>query len=234
MFTLASFCLVFIHVNHFLATSCVPLKASDTLRSSDNAAIIVDIIDDNVTVTLTVDDDSWVGAGFGSSQMENTYSIIASDTTTVEERKLGSSTGNNKAGTVLTNSLTILDDSIENNIRTIVCTRPITVGSDYYDFSSITSDGDQLTVIYGVGAPTTYAKHDSKGSKTLTFAAPTPQPSNLPTTQPTSPTSLLYVNLYVVFFWVFFFAFCFLFLIFSFVFVVCFFFVRSEFVLVAD
>ena len=138
----------------FNSISTAEYIGEKTLRSANNAylTIIIDDEDDLVTFYLSVDSDKWVGVGFGSTHMTNTYSIIGYNTEDIMERKLG----HDVEGTLLTNTLNTINDTIINNIRYITVTRDITIDdSDYYDFSDVTH-GSSIIVIWGIGFDTTW------------------------------------------------------------------------------
>ena len=176
------FCVNFFHINGERVT------ASQNLRSQNDATVhvVVDDTIDSVEITLTVVSNRWVGCGFGSTTMPDTYSINAYDTTTVQERVLAS----NAQGSALSSpTITVLNDTIANNLRTIVVNRTINPGGDAYDFTGIV-DGSQLAIIWGVGSSTNWAKHQNRGDKILRFAAPTSSPTGIPSIEPTAQPSM--------------------------------------------
>ena len=95
--------------------------ATKSLYSSKNFDITVniDLITNNVRLTINGPSNVWFGVGFGGSIMSGTYSIICSGSNVVQERKLG----DHEAGSILTSSITVESDTISGTTRTVILTR---------------------------------------------------------------------------------------------------------------
>eukprot|EP00038_Savillea_parva_P006493 m.164130 g.164130 ORF g.164130 m.164130 type:complete len:753 (-) comp12385_c0_seq1:70-2328(-) len=117
-------------------------------------------------ITVTGPADVWFGVGFGSSQMPNTYAITVSGND-VTERKLG----DHAAGTVLTSTVTVVSNTVTNNMRTVVLTRPLKgKTSDYYSFDTTALS---LDLINAVGTGMQFAYHKASTAVTMSLGPAT-------------------------------------------------------------
>ena len=158
------------------AAPCGAGKASNAYHGSTNTSIGValslDIVGDDVNITLSGPADVWFGVGFNAYSMgDEPYTIVASGTSAPMERKLG----NHAPGTLLKPSVKVLSNEVSSDgkVRTVIMTRPTKgAGADYYTFPDSSSDID-LIVAYG--SSPTFAFHQDLGSGTLTLAATSKQ-----------------------------------------------------------
>ena len=169
----------------------VPLKAVATLDAGSDATLEVEIVNqEEVFVTMTVNENYYVGAGFGASVMLNTYAIVAYGTDTIEERKFESSGATNPEGSVLSPVITVLNDSVTNSIRKVEVLRDVSgYPTDYFDFSGI-NDGDEIDFIWAIRSPSQFRYHDDRDDGKLKFNAPTVEPTYQPSTVPSDPSGM--------------------------------------------
>ena len=108
------------------------------------------------------------GIGFNGTAMNNTYAIIVvGESTDIEERRLGL----NAPGTLLKPSITVISNSVNNNIREVVLTRNMTGLSDeYYSFQPDVSQ--VLNIIYCYGTTPQVQYHGpARNTTTIKFSA---------------------------------------------------------------
>ena len=116
-------------------------------------------IDKNVTLILKGPSDVWYGVAFDAYAMADLpYSLIVNGTGHVFEDKLG----NHDPGRVLSPSIKVLSNSVNNNIRTVIITRPI-VGN-YYSFNISKST---IPILTAIGKTGEFGYHNLKSSNTL-------------------------------------------------------------------
>ena len=110
------------------------LSASKTLNAATNFAIDVQILPSKgkVEINMTGPSDLWFGVGFGGTDMPNTYAIVCSGNSTIEEHKLSSGS----PGETLEPMINITLDISRNGIRTVSVLRDIEIksSSDYFTF----------------------------------------------------------------------------------------------------
>jgi hypothetical protein len=122
----------------------------------------IDASSQTVTITITGPGDKWFGIGFGSTTMPGTYAIAANDSA-VWEQKLGEYA----PGTTLQPMIKIVSNTVQNNVRTVVVTRPMKgATSDHYTFST-----DTLSINYidAIGSSQVWAHHAQAKGGTLNF-----------------------------------------------------------------
>jgi len=104
-------------------------------------------------ITIAGPADVWFGVGFGASLMPNTYAVVVTGNGSVSEHKLGDQV----AGTVLASTMTVVSNSVSNNVRTVVLTRVLKgKTSDYYTFDTTNLN---LQLINAVGSGPDFAFH---------------------------------------------------------------------------
>ena len=115
---------------------------------NQTVSLQVDTVNNLVEITLTGSSTSWMGTGWGSDEMTNTYAIVADGIdSNVGEWRLNS----NNRGSKLSNSITVISDVINNNnkIRTVVLQRNANGASnDYYTFPTKPAD---IEIIWAYG-----------------------------------------------------------------------------------
>lgn len=107
------------------------------------------------------------GIGFNGTEMENTYAIII-NASMIEERYLGL----NAPGTLLDKSVTVVNNTVNNNIRQVILTRDMKgKTSQYYSFQP--NVNQMLNIIYCYGTTGTVQYHGpARNTTTIKFAAP--------------------------------------------------------------
>eukprot|EP00493_Phyllostaurus_siculus_P026467 UN26812 len=137
-------------------------KFHGTAKDLVTVDIVIDAAGSTVTITVTGPGDKWFGIGFGSTTMPGTYAIVANDTA-VWEQKLG----DYAPGNALTPMIKVVSNTVQNNIHTVVITRPMKGASDdHYTFST-----SSLTINYidAIGASQKWAHHAQAKGGTLNF-----------------------------------------------------------------
>jgi len=114
-------------------------------------------------ITMNGPADVWFGAGFNASQMgDEPWAIIVDGKGAVTERKLV----DQKAGTLLQSSVTVVSSTVAAGIRTVEMTRPLKGASpEYYTFEL--SGSPHLNFIDAVGSTSTFSYHKSKTPSSL-------------------------------------------------------------------
>ena len=117
-----------------------------------------------IIITLTGPSNVWYGVGFDAGAMKDLpYAIIVDGNGQVTERKLG----DHSPGTKLSDSIKIVSNTVVDNIRTVIVSRPIKGASkDHYSFQTIPGD---LPLISAVGSSIQLSYHKSKTGSTLTL-----------------------------------------------------------------
>eukprot|EP01084_Bolivina_argentea_P195681 335631_1 len=100
-------------------------------------------------ITMTGRSEDWIGFGWNSTRMNDTYAIIADGdtyaTSIVSEWKLGFG----ERGTQLKITVSVQNNSVSNQVRTVIVLRNVTIsGRDYYDFPTKPTD---IPIIWGYG-----------------------------------------------------------------------------------
>lgn len=136
----------------------------DKYSVSANITInLLESTESQVTITLDGPSDLWFGVAFDAYKMADLpYAIIVNGSGYVFEDKLG----NHGPGTVLPKSITILSNSVNNNIRRVILTRA--VKNKNYNFNISNSDIPLLTAI---GFSGKFSYHHYKGSTMLSLKA---------------------------------------------------------------
>ena len=106
--------------------------------------------------------DVWFGAGFGNPTMKGTYAIVVDGAAgDVTERSLG----DHDPGQQLAPSVTVLNNTVVNGIRTVVVTRTLAGASaQHYTFAA---GAQGVAMVAAVGSSPTFAYHKARGSTTL-------------------------------------------------------------------
>lgn len=138
-----------------------------------------------IEITLTGPSNLWFGVGFNAAKMaDSPYAIIVSGET-ITERKLV----DHGPGTVLTQSVKIVSNTVVNNMRTVILSRDLTNSDDQY--FSFPSNPSSIPFITAVGNSLTFGYHKNKASGTL-FLLPTE--NNACVCAPTETSYLTYMN----------------------------------------
>ena len=89
-----------------------------------------------VTIVLAGKSDAWFAVGFNGTDMNNTYAILADyNSDTIYELKLGSGFCSPQCDRQLKPSFMVNSDKVDDGVRTINITRPISINNpDYYSF----------------------------------------------------------------------------------------------------
>ena len=127
-----------------------------------NLNVSLDTHKDLVNITITGPVGRWFGVGFGSYTMgNNPYAIIFSDE--IFELNLG----DHSPGTNLTKSFTLLEDSNDRNLRTVIISRRLQgLNSNYYTFSR--SEGS-IPLIMAIGNGEVFSYHKYRTGTSLSL-----------------------------------------------------------------
>ena len=158
------------------AVSCGAGRASSVYHGSTSTsigvALTLDMVGDDVNITLSGPADVWFGVGFNAYSMgDEPYTIIASGNSAPMERKLG----NHAPGTLLEPSIKVLSNKVSSDgkTRTIVMNRPMKgAGADYYSFTASSSD---INLIVAYGTSQQFAFHKNMGSGAIALVATSKQ-----------------------------------------------------------
>ena len=171
--------LLLVYALSIVSNGLILLSTQKLLSFSVNFTIIALKVDtdlNSIELEIQCASNRWFGVGFGGSIMQDTYSIIASGTNSVEEYKLASSSSSTSASshTLLTPRINITSDNIATNpqqlsIRKIFITRQRTgLGNDYYGFPNAAGD---INIIWATGSSagqTAFAYHSAnRGSMNI-------------------------------------------------------------------
>ena len=117
-----------------------------------------------VIITLTGPSNVWFGVGFDAGAMKDLpYAIIVDGHGQVTERKLG----DHSPGTELSTSVKIVSNTVVDNIRTVIVSRPVKGASkDHYSFQTIPGD---LSLISAIGNSAQLSYHKSKTGSKITL-----------------------------------------------------------------
>ena len=142
------------------------------------------VVGNNLTFTISGPSGSWYGVGFNAEKMaDEPYAIIVDGNGKVSERKLG----NHAPGKLLPNTLTVLSNSVKNNIRTVTITRAI-VASD--EMSYLKNAGN-LNVITAIGSTVELSYHKERTGAMIVLL---PQKINSCLCQPNIKQFITYMN----------------------------------------
>jgi len=117
-----------------------------------------------VIITLTGPSNVWFGVGFNAEAMKDLpYSIIVDGNGQITERKLA----DHGPGSKLADSVNIVSNTVVDNVRTVVMSRPVKGASkNHYSFQEIPGD---LPLISAVGNSVQLSYHKSKTGSTITL-----------------------------------------------------------------
>ena len=106
----------------------------------------------------------WYGVGFNAGAMKDLpYAIIVDGEGKVTERKMA----DHGPGTLLKTSISIVSNTVVDNVRTVVMSRPVQGASkNHYTFQTIPGD---LSIISAVGNSAQLSYHKSRTGGTITL-----------------------------------------------------------------
>lgn len=112
-----------------------------------------------VSLTMSGPATVWFGVGFGARAMaDQPWTIVVDGTGAVTEHKLQ----DQKPGTVLKPSVTVVSNVVKSGVRTVVVSRPLKgAGSDYYSFN-MTAPDTTIPIINAVGSTSAFSYHKEK------------------------------------------------------------------------
>ena len=143
-------------------SSSVALTGSSSLEDG----VVVGLEHNTATIVLTLTGPSkvWYGVAFNAAAMKDEpYAIIVDGDGKVTERKLA----DHGPGTELSSSLKVVSSSVEDGVRTVIVSRPVTGASkDHFTFP--VSPGD-LSLISAVGDTVELAYHKSRAGGVVTL-----------------------------------------------------------------
>ena len=145
------------------------------VHGSDDTLVGLEMTVSNTTgtveITLTGPSTVWFGVGFFADTMEQApYSIIVDGTGAVSERRLA----NHASGRTLAPTVTVTSNTVKDDTRTVVLTRPaLSHGPDYANFS--VSDLE-IPFISAIGSTSALSYHKAKTASTLALWPSAQQP----------------------------------------------------------
>jgi len=128
---------------------------------------------EEATITLSGPADRWFAAGLQASVMEDQPYTLVVNSSGMHERKLGTcgTEADHCAGDPLSESLTLVSNSVSDGVRTVVATRPLKGATkDHYTFQPGTVSS--LNYISAVGHSQAFGYHQAHDALTLGFANP--------------------------------------------------------------
>eukprot|EP00730_Choanoeca_flexa_P014858 TRINITY_DN6649_c0_g2_i2.p1 TRINITY_DN6649_c0_g2~~TRINITY_DN6649_c0_g2_i2.p1 ORF type:complete len:719 (+),score=185.41 TRINITY_DN6649_c0_g2_i2:78-2234(+) len=139
-----------------------------TAKSLVELTVDLDASNNNTaTITMTGPAQVWFGVGFDATTMADLpYTIVVNGTGGVMERRLG----DHDPGRVLSPSVTVVSNTVENNLRTVVLTRSMKgQSSDYYTFDIAT--GTNINFINAYGDTPDFQYHKERTATSLSLLA---------------------------------------------------------------
>ena len=131
--------------------------------------------DGKATITLSGPSDVWFAIGFGATEMhDQPYTLVVNDAG-VTERKLGTcgTEADHCPGTVLNTSVALVSNTVVNNVRTVVVTRPFSGPTkDYFCFNPATIS--TVNYISARGTSQTFGYHGTQNHDSLTMSLSVP------------------------------------------------------------
>eukprot|EP00658_Telonema_sp_P-2_P011110 TRINITY_DN14225_c0_g1_i3.p1 TRINITY_DN14225_c0_g1~~TRINITY_DN14225_c0_g1_i3.p1 ORF type:complete len:942 (-),score=213.51 TRINITY_DN14225_c0_g1_i3:82-2907(-) len=124
------------------------------------------------TITLTGPSDVWFGVGLAAQNMADAPYTLIVNSTGVTERQIGTcgSEAEHCPGDQLANSLTLVSNTVSNNLRTVVITRPLKgLTAKHYSFHP--SQVGTLNFISAVGSSQAFAYHKNHAAGVVSFTA---------------------------------------------------------------
>jgi len=123
------------------------------------------------TITVSGPADVWFGVGLNATQMNDMpYTFLVNESGVIEQ-KIGTCTdeGRHCPGTQLKSSVTIVSNTVTNNVRTVTMTRGLSgITKDHYTFSL---DDDTMNVITAIGKTPVYGYHDRHGPAEISLTS---------------------------------------------------------------
>lgn len=117
-----------------------------------------------VTITITGAAENWFGVAFNANSMaDNPYAIIVDGYGNVTERRLA----DQDPGRLLNSTVTVVSQTIVNDLRTVVLTRSLTGATkDYYTFSITTTT---LAFLNAIGSTPTLQYHKAREASSISL-----------------------------------------------------------------
>eukprot|EP01084_Bolivina_argentea_P001002 1847_1 len=156
------------------ATNYESSIASTTLTTEGamSMELVISDSDDMVTLTVTGPVTLYYSIGIGSCYMVDSWSVVMlgedEDDTTPFEQLLGK----DSAGTTLTSTFDVTEDTTSGLLRTVVLERAISTVVDEDSYYSFTTDDESIEVMWAYGTGSAYENHgsDQRGCTELTFS----------------------------------------------------------------
>lgn len=130
----------------------------------DDLSVNLEIDDTTTTLTLTGASDVWFAVGFGGSNMFSGADVFRTNGTTIVDAY---TVDQELPPTDSSQDWTLVSNTVNNNVRTIVATRANNTG-DFNDYVFSNSAGS-INIIWAMGTSTTYLQHTggNRGATTL-------------------------------------------------------------------
>ena len=135
-----------------------PIATFGATGSLVNLTVALDAAADEARITMAGPSAVWFGVGFNAQQMgDEPWTIVVDGAGAVTERKLV----DQKPGTELAATITVVSNTAVNGVRTVVLTRPLKgKDEDYYSFD--VAGTTALPFINAVGSGPAFAYHQAK------------------------------------------------------------------------
>jgi len=146
--------------------SNVVAGTTESLASAVQITISLNATTQLAKLTLQGPATVWFGIGFGAHAMADLpWTVVVDGTGKVSERNLAKHAG----GTLLNASLTVVSNTVDNNVRTVLLSRPLQgLTKDYFTFS-VASNDSSIPILVAVGSNATYGYHKDKTPATITL-----------------------------------------------------------------
>ena len=154
-FAIALFTLITVSVAQTKSTGTTALGSLMTMKIDKDFATSI------VTITLTGPSNRWFGIGLNATSMANGTDCLYYTNTLVDAKI----TGQGSPTTDSTNEWTV-SNTTSGTTRTLILTRDFVGGTGDYTFLY---NDSSLNVIWAYGSGTSFIKHDSASSASLTF-----------------------------------------------------------------
>ena len=143
------------------ACSAHAVNISGSTRSLVDVSVHVDNTNQLVTLSITGPADVWFGVGFGAKVMaDQPWAVIVEGSGDVSERQLA----DQSPGQPLAPSVTVVSVEVQNNLRSVVLTRPTQgKGPEYYSFGK----DNIIDFINAYGSGPKFDYHKSKIASSL-------------------------------------------------------------------
>jgi hypothetical protein len=147
------------------ASTSVKCTAGTSVTGTSESVVQVAVTVANrtdVQITMKGPSAVWFGAGFGAKAMSDApWTVIVDGKGAVSERKLS----NHAAGSILTPTVTVVSNTVNAAVRTVVVSRPLK-GLYSFDFESADAT---VPFIAAVGSGPAYAYHKERAPSSLTL-----------------------------------------------------------------